>query len=135
MKTTTTTHRILIIDDDPNDTELTKRALSKAGFGAIIEASASGEGALELLRREANLYSLIFLDLKMPGMSGIETLRCIRADECLRHSTVIMLSNSILESDKNASYVAGADDFMQKSIDIDRFERDIKAVLGRWMKE
>lgn len=135
MKTTTTTHRILIIDDDPNDTELTKRALSKAGFGTIIEATASGEGALELLRREANVHSLIFLDLKMPGMSGVETLRCIRADECLRRSTVIILSNSLLESDKDASYAAGADDFMQKSIDIDRFERDIKAVLGRWMKE
>src|SRR5512140_2495185 len=121
MTRTATTHRILIIDDDPNDTELTKRALSKAGFETIIEATASGEAALELLRKEANLYSLIFLDLKMPGMSGIETLRCIRADMCLRRSTVIILSNSILESDKNASYAAGADGFMQKSIDMDQF--------------
>ena len=132
---TTKAHKILIVDDDPNETMMTKRVLSKSGFEVMVEAVASGEDALELLRNKDDLPSLIFLDLKMPGMSGIETLRLIRADEHLKDITVIIVTNSLLESDKNASYAAGADGFIQKAFDIDLFEREIKSVLERWLME
>ena len=132
---TETAHKILIVDDDPNDTKITKRLLSKSGFEVMVETVASGAGALELLRNEDELPSLILLDLKMPGMSGIETLRLIRAEELLKNTTVIIVTNSLLESDRNASYAAGADGFIQKAFDIDLFGRDIKSVLERWVKE
>jgi CheY-like chemotaxis protein len=126
---TTTAHKILIVDDDPNDTEITKRVLSKSGFDVKVEAVSLGEAALELLQKEDDLPSVIFLDLKMPGLSGIETLRLIRADERMRTITVVILTNSLLEADKKESYAAGADGFLHKAFDIDRFGIDIKSVL------
>lgn len=127
-------HKILIIDDNPNDIYLAKRALSKAGFEVEVEAVMHGEAALELLRNEDDLPSLILLDLNMPGMSGIDTLRQIRADCRVSNITVIIATNSPLESDKNESYAAGADDFLNKAFDMDRFGRDIKSVLERWLE-
>lgn len=128
-------NKILIVDDNPDDRFLTKRALSKSGFAVEIETAADGKGALEFLRNEDYLPSLIILDLKMPGMSGIDTLRRIRADCRLSKITVIIVTNSVLESDKNASYTAGADGFINKAVDVDHFGRDIKSVLERWLKE
>ena len=131
----TTPYKILIVDDDPNDTEITKRGLLKSGFDVMGEAVASGEAALELLRNEDDRPLMIFLDLKMSGMGGIETLRLIRSDEHLKNTTVIVVTNSLLESDKNASYAAGADGFIEKAFDINQFGREIKSALERCMKE
>ncbi|MCL5023400.1 MAG: response regulator [Nitrospirae bacterium] len=127
-------HKILIVDDDPDDTEMTKRVLSKSGFEVKVEAVLHGEAALELLRKEDDLPSLILLDLKMPGMGGIDTLRRIRADERLKNITVVILTNSLLEADKKESYDAGANGFLQKAFDIDRFGRDVLSALERWLE-
>ena len=132
---TTKTHKILIVDDDPDDTDITKRVLSKAGFKILVGVVESGEAALELLQKEDDLPSLILLDLKMPGMSGIDTLRLIRSYRRLKSIPVIIATNSNLESDRNASYAAGADGFIQKDFDIGKFGRDIKSILERWLKQ
>lgn len=124
----------MIVDDDPDDTEMTKRVLSKSGFEVKVEAVLHGEAALELLRKEDDLPSLILLDLKMPGMGGIDTLRRIRADERLKNITVVILTNSLLEADKKESYDAGANGFLQKAFDIDRFGRDVLSALERWLE-
>lgn len=129
----TTAHKILIVDDDPNDTEMTRIVISWAGFEIMIEAVTHGEEALNLLQKENDLPSLIFLDLKMPGLSGLETLRLIRADERLKNITVVMLTNSLLDADRKESYAAGADDFLQKAFDIDLFAMNIKSALERWL--
>ena len=100
----------------------------------MVGAVESGEAALELLQKEDDLPSLILLDIKMPGMSGIDTLRRIRSDGHLKNIPVIVATNSILESDRNASYAAGADGFIQKDFDISKFGRDIKSILERWLK-
>jgi CheY-like chemotaxis protein len=93
------------------------------------------EAALELLRNEADLPSLILLDLKMSVMSGIDLPRQIRADGRLKNITVIIVTNSLLEADKKEAYATGADDFLDKALDTDRFGRDIQSVLARWLKE
>ena len=113
---TTTAHKILIVDDDPNDTELTKKVLSRSGCHVKVETVSLGEAALELLRKEDDLPSVIFLDLKMPGLSGIETLRMIRADERLRNIAVIILTNSLLEADKKESSCCRRGRFSSQSI-------------------
>jgi hypothetical protein len=133
--TTTKAYKILVVDDNPDDTFMTKRALTKAGFGVEVETAAGGEAALELLRNGVDLPSLILLDLKMPGMSGTDTLRLIRNDESLKNITVIILTNSTLESDKNGALAAGADGFLQKASDFGLFCGDIKAILERWLNE
>jgi CheY-like chemotaxis protein len=130
---TRTAHRILIVDDDPGDAEMTKRALSRAGLQLEVETVSCGEDALELLRKGSDLPSVILLDLKMSGLSGIETLGMIRADGRLRNITVIIVTNSLLEADRKASHDVGADDFLCKAFDLDRFAMDIKSALERWL--
>ena len=127
-------HKILIVDDELNEIDMTKRVLSNTGFEVTIEVAMDGEAALELLQNQETLPSLIFLDLKMPGTGGIDTLQRIRADGHLRNIQVIIMTNSLLELDKNASYSAGADGFLHKAFDMDLFGRDIKSLLECWLK-
>ena len=125
---------ILIVDDDPNDIEITRRVLLKMGRDIQVLAVASGEHAVRLLQEGADLPSLVFLDLKMSGMSGIDTVRWIRADERLKHIPLIIVTNSTLESDMRKAYDAGANSFVHKAFDIEQFSKEIKAHLECWLK-
>jgi two-component system response regulator len=124
---------ILIIDDSEDDILLTKRVLVKIGRTIKTDTALSGDAGLALLRRGAVLPSLILLDLKMPKLDGIEVLRKIRDDERLRSIPVVIITHSDLESDREASYKAGANSFLHKSVDIDRFQKDLEHVLNEWM--
>ncbi len=128
-------HTILIVDDDPDDIEITRRVLLKAGRDIRVMAVRSGEDVMDLLQKGGTLPSLIFLDLKMCGMSGIDTVLLIRADDRLKHIPVIVLTNSALESDMQKAYDAGANSFVHKAFDIEEFSREIKAHLDCWLKE
>jgi CheY-like chemotaxis protein len=86
----TMSYTVFVVDDDPDDLEITRRALAKIGCVTCMTAC-RGEDALALLRGCAKLPSLIFLDLKMPGMNGIDTLRHIRSDGRLKHIPVIIV--------------------------------------------
>lgn len=127
------TKSILIIDDSPDDIEIAHLTLARIDRGIRVSTALSGEAALELLQSAKALPALILLDLKMPGMGGFETLRKIRAAERLQHLPVVIVTSSSLETDKQKGLEAGADGFLHKSFDIDRFERDLKSVLGRWL--
>jgi len=129
------TQTVMVVDDDTDDIEITRRALEKNGHGVTFTAAPSGEAALALLRSSAVLPSLILLDLKMPGMSGIDVLRLIRSDERLKRVPVVVVTNSTLDSDRNAALDAGADGFLHKDFDLDRFGSDIQAQLERWIKD
>ncbi len=127
-------HTILIVDDNPDDIEITRRILARMGRIVKVEAAPCGEAAMELLRKGIDLPSLILLDLKMPGMSGFDALRRIRADVRMKHIPVIIVTSSCLESDEKEAYAAGADCFVHKAFDIDQFGRDMKSLLERWLK-
>lgn len=124
---------ILIINDNEDDVLLTKEALSKTGRDFKTEVAMSGETGLALIREEKTLPKLILLDLKMPGMDGIEVLRKIRNDESLSSIPVVIVTNSDLESDKQTSIKAGADSFLHKATDFNHFKKDIERVLDRWL--
>lgn len=128
-------HTVLIVDDNPDDIEITKRVLSKQELGITVETAPRGEVALEHLRDGKALPALILLDLKMPGMSGFDTLREIRADSRLKNIPVIVVTSSALESDMKEAYASGADSFLHKSFDIDQFSKDIMHILERWLKK
>ncbi len=125
---------IMIVDDDPDDIEITRRVLLKAGRDVRVMAVKSGEDVMDLLQKGGNLPSLIFLDLKMCGMSGIDTVLLIRADDRLKHIPVIILTNSALEADIQRAYEAGANSFVHKAFDIEQFSKEIKAHLDCWLK-
>ncbi len=124
---------ILIIDDNENEVILTRRVLSRIVPGIRTEAAHSGEAGLAFLRSAEALPSLVLLDLKMPGMGGINTLGQIRADGRLRSIPVIVVTNSSLESDRRESLEGGADAFLHKSFDLDLFAEDIRVALERWL--
>ncbi len=128
-----TPHKVLIIDDDPDDIEITRRVLRKSGRDLEIHSAPGGETALQYLKTCAELPSLVFIDLKMCGMSGIDTVRLIRAEERLKHLPLIILTNSTLESDEQKAYDAGADSFTHKAFDIDQFSRALKEQVDRWL--
>ena len=127
-------HTILIIDDNLDDVEITKKTLSRINRELKVETAPRGETALELLRREEALPALILLDLKMPGMSGFDTLRKIRADERMKQIPVIIVTSSSLEADEKAGFEAGADAFLHKAFDIDRFSSELKSLLNFHLK-
>jgi CheY-like chemotaxis protein len=124
---------ILIIDDNIDDIELTEIAVNAARPDAKIKTAQSGESALELLRKERELPSLILLDLKMCGMSGIELLKKIRSDSGLKKIPVVIVTSSSLQSDEKDSYAAGADGYLHKALDLQQFKDDVKSLLGRWV--
>lgn len=126
-------HTILIIDDNPDDVEIARRILARMDRELRVETAPRGEAALELLRSETALPELILLDLKMPGMSGFDTLREIRADGRIKHIPVVIVTSSSLEADEKESYEAGADGFLQKAFDIDQFTGDMNDILRRWL--
>ena len=127
------THTILIIDDNLDDVEIAKRILARMGRKWDLETAPRGEVALELLHSGTDLPSLILLDLKMPGMSGFDVLHKIRADERMKHIPVILVTSSSLEADEKKGYEAGADAFLHKAFDIDRFSKDMKSLMDRFL--
>lgn len=125
---------LLIIDDDSNEVMITKRILSKIAPEIGMDVALSGDAGLALLRSGNPLPALILLDLKMPGVSGIDVLREIRADKRLKHLTVIVVTNSTLESDRQKSIDAGANLYIQKALDIDQYSKDINALLEHYLR-
>jgi len=124
---------ILIIDDNEDDVLLTKLVLSKTGRDFRTEVALSGEAGLALIRGGKTSPKLILLDLKMPGMDGIEILRKIRDDERLSSMPVVMVTHSDLQSDEQAAIKAGAASFLHKETDLDQFKRDVERILDRWL--
>ena len=126
---------ILIVDDNPDDIEITRVVLAATGRKEKLEAVRSGAAALHRLRSGEDLPVLILLDLKTPGMSGIDTLRQIRIDERLKHIPLIMVTASSFGPDEQDAYDAGADAFLYKAFDLDEFGRNLNSLLERFLKE
>jgi len=133
MKIASSNDSILIVDDNPDDVEITKMVMAELGRRERVEAAPRGELALNLLRQGDNLPALILLDLKMPGMSGIDTLREIRADEKLQNIPVVILTSSSLEADQEAAFYTGASSYLHKSVDIDKFGRALDVLLRLYL--
>jgi CheY-like chemotaxis protein len=125
--------KVLIIDDNQDDVLIASRVLSKLKRGIRTEVASDGEEGLAFLGGEKTLPALILLDLKMPGMDGIEVLQRIRGDQRLSTVPVIMVTHSALESDVASCLEAGANAVLHKAFDIDRFGKEIEAVLDRWL--
>jgi two-component system KDP operon response regulator KdpE len=118
------TATILAVDDEPQIRRVLRTTLSVQGY-TILEAK-SGEEALETIRRER--VDLVLLDVNLPGMSGLETCREIRASGDV---PIIMLTVRNAEADKVQALDAGADDYVVKPFGSDELMARIRAALRR----
>ncbi|MGO9377795.1 MAG: response regulator [Dissulfurispiraceae bacterium] len=124
---------VLIIDDSPTDIELTTIALEATERKISVCSASDGKSALAMLRNGLGMPALILLDLKMPGMGGIEVLREIRDDARLKEIPVVMVTSSALESDRADAIAAGADYYIQKPLDLGKFSKDLECIVHHWL--
>jgi CheY-like chemotaxis protein len=121
-------HSVLLVEDNPNDVELTLSALKEARLANEIVVTNDGEQALDYLQRRGKYLgrttqspAVILLDLKMPKVDGHEVLRQIRADPELRLIPVVVLTSSREEKDLYSSYDKGANSYVVKPVDFEEF--------------
>jgi len=131
--------RILIVDDSPNDVELTKAALAEKNLANEVVVAEDGEEALDYLYKrrkfadcEKGNPAMILLDIKMPRMNGIEVLKHIRSNDKFKFIPVIMLTSSNQERDLVESYKLGANSYVVKPVDIVQFINAIKDLGQFW---
>jgi CheY-like chemotaxis protein len=117
--------RLLLVEDNPDDVVITRRAFERAKIGNPLTVVEDGRAALDLLydncsqRDEAGI-DLVLLDLELPKLNGRAVLREIWADKRLRHIPVIVLTGSEREDDLIESYKGGAVAFLRKPVDVER---------------
>src|SRR5688572_4882360 len=119
---------ILLAEDNPNDVELTLNALHSLNLANEIVVVPDGAQVLDFLRcrngfagREDILPAVVLLDLKMPRVDGLETLRQIRADRRMSTMPTVILTSSREETDLVRGYQLGANAYVVKPVDFDRF--------------
>lgn len=127
---------ILLVEDNPNDLELTLIALSKSQLANQVIVVRDGAEALEYLHRKgdhaeraAGNPAVVLLDLKLPKVDGLEVLKDIRTTEATRALPVVMLTSSREEQDVVNSYNMGVNAYVVKPVDFGEFVRAI-ADLG-----
>jgi CheY-like chemotaxis protein len=131
----------LLIEDTENDVLLIQRAFIKAKVLNPLLIVKTAEEAVAYLqgegryrnRAEFPLPALILLDLKLPGMNGFDFLRWIRAQEGLATMRIVVLTSSDLMRDVNLAYQLGANSFLVKPVDFERFVEISQALNGYWM--
>ena len=135
---TTRNLRILLVEDNPDDAELTRRAFNMAGVEVELNRVENGEECLRYLRHEGNYAEasdpdLILLDLNMPIMGGREVLTAIGDDEQLRHYPVVVLTTSAAEDDIDAMYRLRCSSYLTKPVSFTQFVEAIKQMAGFWL--
>ena len=132
---------ILLVEDNPSDVELTRRALGKSHVVNELIVVEGGQEALDYLfgagahagRDVAQLPMLVLLDLKLPRVDGHEVLRRIRADERTRRLPVVVLTTSMEEQDIATSYDLGVNSYVRKPVDFNQFVQAIQQLGLYWL--
>ena len=131
--------RILIVEDDPKDVELTLTALEEYNLANEVVVTRDGAEALDYLYCRGNFKmrtsdnpAVLLLDLKLPKVDGLEVLQQIKSDEKLRMIPVVVLTSSREERDMVASYKLGVNAYVVKPVDFHEFVNAIKELGIFW---
>ena len=132
---------ILLIEDNPSDIDLTKRALEKNRISNELVVIDDGQEALDFLfgtgqyagRDITRLPTLILLDIKLPRVDGLEVLRKIRSCELTRRLPVVILTSSKEEQDVATSYDLGVNSYIRKPVDFAQFVSAIEHLGLYWL--
>jgi len=116
---------ILLVEDNPHDLELTLRALRKGNLANHITAVRDGAAALDFLFARGEYANrnlehgprVIFLDLKLPKVDGIDVLRAVKSDERTKKIPIVIITSSAEERDRVASYELGVNSYVVKPIE------------------
>jgi two-component system response regulator len=132
---------VLLVEDNPNDAELTLDALREHHRALSIYTAADGSEALDYLfgtgpfagRSRDHIPKLVILDLKLPKVDGMEVLRRLRADEQTRHIPVVVLTSSREETDILRSYAFGVNSYVVKPVEFEAFSRAVGQIGAYWL--
>ena len=131
--------RILMVEDDPKDVELTLTALEEYHLANEVVVTRDGQEALDYLYRRGQFCTrsqenpaVILLDLKLPKVDGLEVLQQIKADERLKMVPVIVLTSSHQEKDVMRSYKLGVNAYVVKPVDFHEFVNAVKELGVFW---
>jgi CheY-like chemotaxis protein len=117
---------ILLVEDEASTVMIISSALSKAGH-TVVAAASGGEG---LQKAKASSPQLIIMDMSMPGMSGFEAIRKLKAEPSLQAIPVLALTSAITAADRDEAYEAGCDAFESKPVDFTRLLARVKELTG-----
>jgi DNA-binding response OmpR family regulator len=131
--------RIVIVEDDPRDLELTMEALSQNRLANEVVALRDGAEALDYLfqrgefaLRHGGLPAIVLLDLKLPKVDGLAVLKALKADDRLKTVPVVMLTSSREERDLVESYRLGVNAYVVKPVDFQSFVDAVRQIGVFW---
>jgi CheY-like chemotaxis protein len=130
---------ILLIEDNPDDAEVTLRALNKRNLGNRIEWIKDGAEALHFLfgdgvpPADTDVPRVILLDLRLPKVDGLEVLAKIKADGRTKHIPVVILTSSTQDADVEKAYALGANSFVSKPVRFEEFADTVEKLGMYWL--
>jgi two-component system response regulator len=132
---------ILLVEDNPQDAELTARALKKHNLANRLFVVEDGAEALDFIFRQGQYAQrdlgfspkVVLLDLKLPKLNGLEVLKAIKTDERTRTIPVVMVTSSAEDPDIKAAYHLGANSYVVKPVDFDVFLDAMSQVGLYWL--
>ena len=132
---------ILLVDDSPEDVELTLHALRSENLANLVFVARDGEEALDFLfctgphadRSFQHPPKLVLLDLKLPNIDGLQVLKRLKTDERTRTIPVVLLTSSKEERDRIVGYELGTNSYLQKPVEFDDFRKLVKLLGMYWL--
>lgn len=124
--------KVLLLEDDQIEVMKLKRAIKKLGMHHELVEAKNGEDALEILKDSLNLPDIIFLDLNMPKINGLEFLKILKSDPILRYLPTVILTTSNNRNDVLTCYEIGVAGYILKPLKYDDYVNKIDKTLSYW---
>ena len=126
---------VLLVEDNPADQALVRRALQQVGAPILLHLAKDGEEAWKLLQAgPSGGFGFILLDLNLPGLSGHSLLERLRAEENFKHIPVLVLTTSTAPEDVRACYRLGCNSFLTKPAEFNDYVRLMQQLCHFWLE-